>query len=143
MTLTPRRLEAVKPILEKYRGELFSQHSFNCGRFEMELCGVLGTGYRGIKDVMCQIVGRKQRPPFEKPTDRYRQVAAYYMLHSNGGMVVDEFQFPLTGLFGAANPYCDDWGQKCDEYWEKTFAWGGVADRPYEETDAYWFATPA
>ncbi|MGD0770836.1 MAG: hypothetical protein ABSB42_21850 [Tepidisphaeraceae bacterium] len=86
---------------------------------------------------MYQIVEKRRRPPFEKKTDRYREVAAYYMQHSNGGRIVCEFQQPLTELYGAAYYGSDDWGQKHDEYWKRIFAWGGVGDRPPEDTDVY------
>lgn len=137
MKMTPRRLEAAKTVLENYREELFSRHSFDCFRFEIELRAALRTGYHGIKDVMCQMVERKHRPPFEKPTDRYRQVAAYYMEHENGGMIVCEYQLPLTELFGAADYASDDWREKEAAYWERTFAWGGIGDRPPEESLEY------
>ena len=132
--LTERRFGATKHIFEKYREKLFANREFNAHNFEKELRDVLDTGYQELKDVIIEIV-RKSRLELPRETDRYREVATYYMEHINGGAVVSEFQQPLANVFGAAHFHAPDVAQKRDAYWKNVFAWGGVGDRPPEDSE--------
>jgi hypothetical protein len=133
--LTDRRFDATKRIFEKYRQELFANHEFDAHTFERELRGVLDTGYQELKDVMMEIV-RKTRLDLPRKTDRYRELAVYYMEHINGPGVVSEFQQPLADVFGVTYFHAPDVAQKRDGYWKNVFAWGGVGDRMPEGTEA-------
>jgi hypothetical protein len=133
--VTERRLTAARPILEKYRAQLFARHSFDTHAFEHELRDVWKTGYQEIKDVVIEITRKRRRSIIVRETDRYREVAAYYMENDNGGRTVSEFQHPLAELYGISHFHADDRGKKRDEYWKKVFVWGGVGDRMDEDED--------
>jgi hypothetical protein len=132
--MTDRRLATAKPILEKYRAQLFTSHSFDTHAFERELRDAWSTGYREIKDVVTEIA-KKRRRTVEKDTDRYREVAAYYMQNNNGACVASEFQRPLAELYGITHYDANDREQKRAEYWENVFDWGGTWDRMDEDEE--------
>lgn len=83
-TVTDRRLEMAKPILDTYAARLVDPGSFDAGELERELRDVWGTGYREIKDAMIALY--KHQP-------EYSRVAEHYMrTHMPEGMMVSEFK---------------------------------------------------
>lgn len=93
--LTEKRLARAEGILEKYRAELFAKRSFSAQSFERELCELWQVGYQQMKSIARDMLTK----------ERYREVAAYYMEHSNPGTgVAAEFKLPLASLYGV-RPY--------------------------------------
>jgi hypothetical protein len=111
--LTDKRLEEAKPILEKYRDELFRSRSFNSRSLEDELRKLWKIGYQALKEPMCELVEKK---------DRYREVAAYYMEQPTGPGVVEEFKQTLADLYGIRVYNDPTREQMREKYWARTFA---------------------
>ena len=109
--LTERRLEAAKPILERYRDNIIASHSLEVHSLEQELKDCLKLGYQELKHIMIDLA----------KTSRYRLVAAYYMQHQNGNAPVSEFKPTLARLYGTADydPFDKDGKQK--RFWENAF----------------------
>lgn len=105
--LTERRLQKAANILEKYRDQLHTRFHFDARQFEMELRECWGTGYRGIKSVVKDML----------KNDRYRHVAVYYMEHANAPVVVSEFKLPLAKVYGIRRYDSAETEQKRNEFW--------------------------
>lgn len=88
--LTDRRMERVRPILDKYRRELRERRTFDGSMFEHEMRDALDTGYQEMKDVAIQLA----RHPL------YRGVAIRYM--ESGFAPCSEFTLELPKLYGTA-----------------------------------------
>lgn len=71
MSLTPRRLERITPILETYRGKLRASGAFRPESLEAEIKATLDVGYQEVKHLLIDLL--------KKP--RYQTVAAYYLQH--------------------------------------------------------------
>lgn len=110
-TLTERRFESAKPILDKYLEKLRSNHQYDTGSLEHELRQSWNTGYQEIKDIMIQLLD----------VDEYSTVAAWYMEHSNAPGVVSEFQGPLANLYGVASYNSPDREEKKEQFWKRAF----------------------
>ncbi|MEX2217305.1 MAG: hypothetical protein WD749_00980 [Phycisphaerales bacterium] len=106
-TLTDRRLQLIKHVLDRYRVELSAHGRFHAGSLERDLRAALDTGYHEIKDLVCQLILRRE----------YREVAAYYMQHIGGDMVVAEFQAPLASFYGVSAYNSPEFKQRSATYW--------------------------
>lgn len=56
---------------------------------------------------------------------RYREVAAYYMEHSNGPGPVMEFQSTLATLYGLDRYYAEELDERRKAYWDGVLGLGG------------------
>lgn len=109
--LTERRLEAVRPILEKYRKLLHKSHHIDPGMLERELRDCWGIGYQALKGIIIDLA----------KMGRYRLVAAYYMQHQNVPGPVAEFKKPLAQLYGTRGYDHFDKEGKRKTFWENAF----------------------
>ena len=88
-SLTDRRFEKAKPILDKYRAQLHATGRISTREFEMELRRCWNLGYQELKDIIIHLSKR----------DHYRYLAAYYMEDGSGVGVVMEFQPVLAAMY--------------------------------------------
>ena len=89
--LTDKRFASAETILQKYRARLFASRCFNAQQFERELCDLWQTGFREMESIARQLL----------KNERYREVAVYYMEHSNPGTgVASEFKPYLASVYG-------------------------------------------
>ena len=109
-TLTDRRFEKAKDILEKYNTQLYKNLRYDYSAFEFELRECWDTGYREIKDILIDLI--KKHPKF-------RYLALYYMQFQNSNGPVSEFHETLAEHYGAKTYYSDDCRKKKDEFWEQ------------------------
>lgn len=108
-SLTPRRFEAARPILDKYREQLHRTGHVDAGDLEGELRKCWNIGYQELKDIIIDLAKR----------DEYRYLAAYYMEHSNAPGVVTEFQGTLAALYGVESYYhAPDREEKREAFWQ-------------------------
>lgn len=91
-TLTEKRLEEAKPILNEFRDRLHSEGSIDALDFERRLIEGLGCGKVDFKEVSKQLL----------KTDEYLYLAAYHMENSNGprDLVALEFKTSLAKIYG-------------------------------------------
>ena len=110
--ITERRLANAEAILEKYRGELFAKRSFDAQSFERELRDLWQTGYQEMKSVALQLL----------KNERYREIAVYYMEHSNPGTgVAAEFKVPLASVYGVKSFDGPEREQMQTRFWASVF----------------------
>ncbi|MCC7419822.1 MAG: hypothetical protein IT428_06060 [Planctomycetaceae bacterium] len=120
MKLTERRLEKIDGILRKYRDQLFRSKGFSASALESELKVALDTGYQSIKGIAGDLL----------KNETYREVAVYYMEHSNGDIrrVASEFKEDLAKVYGASHFEAKDINEKRASYWAAVFDGGEVND---------------
>ncbi len=109
--LTEIRLASAQAILEQHRAELFERHCFDTHSFERELRDTWSLGYRELKDIMCDMLKH----------ERYREVAAFYMEHSNAPVVVSEFKQPLASLYGVRSYHAAECEEMRRKFWAGVF----------------------
>jgi hypothetical protein len=110
--LTQKRLASAEAILEKYRAQLFANKSFDARSFELELRHLWQTGYREMKWVAVQLL----------KNERYREVAVYYMEHSNPATAVaTEFKRPLASIYGVKAFDAPEREQMQKKFWANVF----------------------
>jgi hypothetical protein len=106
--LTEKRLAAAAGVLEKYRAQLFAKRAFDADRFERELRDLWKTGYREMKAVAIQLLKNQ----------RFREVAVYYMEHSNVGA---EFKVPLASVYGVKGFDVPERDEAQKRFWANVF----------------------
>ena len=115
--LTEKRLARAEGILEKYRAELFAKRSFSAESFERELRELWKVGYQQMKSIARDMLNK----------ERYREVAAYYMEHSNPGTgVAAEFRLPLASLYGIRSYHAPEREQMRTKFWARVL--GPIAE---------------
>ena len=111
-SLTEKRLARAKEILEKYRAELYTKRSFSVPSFERELRELWKVGYQEMKSIARDMLNK----------ERYREVAAYYMEHSNSGTgVAAEFKLPLASLYGVRSFETPERERMQERFWTSVF----------------------
>jgi hypothetical protein len=109
-SLTDRRFERAKSILDKYRTELQANSHISVGKLENELRDCRNLGYQELKSVIIDLSKRGE----------YRFLAAYYMEGGTGVGVVSEFKDVLAEM--CSIEYYDD--PKRDEarkaFWQRS-----------------------
>lgn len=110
--LTEKRLARAEGILEKYRAELFAKRSFDALIFERELRELWKVGYQEMKSIAGDML----------KNERYHEVAAYYMEHSNPGAgVAAEFKLPLASLYGVRSFDAPEREEMRKRFWTNVF----------------------
>ncbi len=110
--LTEKRLASAEAILGKYRAELFANRCFNAQIFERELRDLWQTGYQEMKSIALQLL----------KNERYREVAVYYMEHSNPGTgVAAEFKRALASLYGMESFHAVERDEMRKKFWASVF----------------------
>lgn len=107
-----KRRESAQPILENYRAKLFANRSFDAQAFERELRDLWKTGYQEMKSISLDML----------KNERYREVAAYYMEHSNAGTgVAAEFKLALASLYGVKSFHAAECDDMRERFWTRVF----------------------
>ncbi len=110
--LTEKRLASAETIFENYRAKLFANRCFNAQIFERELRDLWKTGYQEMKSIALQLL----------KNERYREVAVYYMEHSNPGTgVASEFKLPLASLYGMKLFGAPEREEMRESFWASVF----------------------
>lgn len=107
MSLTPRRLERITPILETYRGKLRASGAFRPESLEAEIKATLDVGYQEVKHLLIDLL--------KKP--RYQTVAAYYLQHFAAPNQPSEAKLALGDLYGVGYYEHADRPQAQDAWW--------------------------
>ncbi|MCK4660338.1 MAG: hypothetical protein KAV82_12515 [Phycisphaerae bacterium] len=116
-SLTEKRLASAEAILENYRAQLFAQRPFDAQSFERELRDLWQTGYQEMNSVALQLL----------KNERYREVAVYYMEHSNPGTgVAAEFKLPLASVYGVKTFDAPEREEMQKRYWANVFESAGA-----------------
>ena len=110
--LTEKRLEKVAPILDRFRELLVRDRRFSTSSLEDELCEAIGTGYRGLKDFVEDLLRHPD----------HRHVALYYMQYSNASGPVVEFWGPLADAYGVSSYHADNREAAQESFWHSFFA---------------------
>lgn len=108
-TLTERRFEKIKPILETHRERFLEVGWIDTGAFERELRDTLDTGYQELKQVALSL----------SKMPRYQHIAAYYMQNQNATGPVSEFKDRLAELYGTKTYDHFDSDGKRKKFWER------------------------
>ena len=109
--LTEKRLRSAMAVFEECRQRLFAEHSFDALILERHLKTAWGIGYQELKDVMQDMLRNA----------RFREVAVFYMEHSNTPGVVSEFKEPLARVYGISHYDAKDREARRKAYWEEVF----------------------
>jgi hypothetical protein len=109
-TLTPKRLEQAREILDRHNAALLKRPDYDLGTMERELKEVWGLNYQSLKGIIIDLSKR----------DEYALLAAKYMEHGTPG-IVSEFQRPLANLYGAEYFRSADYNEKREAFWARYF----------------------
>lgn len=109
--LNEKRSAIVKPILERYREQLFSHGSFDPGGLQRELRDALGCGYLEVRSIAMQLL--KKQP-------RFKNVIAFYMAFGGAPGVISQFKPLLAKVYGMRYYDSPDRPTVEERYWSKS-----------------------
>lgn len=133
--LTPDRLAAAEPVLDRYHDKLRRDRFFSAFALERELSDLWRLGYQEVAGAVIDLL--------DDP--RYALVAAYYMENvsadplappdaapPSAGVPAD-YRGPLANLYGAPSFGSPDFQEKRSSFWNRAFDGDGGAALPQEE----------